>query len=211
LLATHLDYAEILALDVGTLEHSNSNKIFMEAAGMGIFAELIFEMRKWPNQTQMERADSRKEKFAHALEELRSICNHYEGTAWELKVDDTVMADRFLLIALMNMELIGPKLHLAPGADPGDGYLHLVCVREEEREDLSRWLEDQSPGHLSAASFDCRRCRRVEIRGSATARVHVDSQLIEKPVFPLLIKLEPAALRYGVVKVRGSGFGVRSS
>jgi hypothetical protein len=43
----------------------------------------------------------------------------------------------------------------------------------ERAEDLSRWLEDQSPGHLSAASFECRRCRRVEIRGNARAKVHV--------------------------------------
>src|SRR3979490_3355666 len=79
--ATHLDHAEILALDVGMLEHRNDEKNFMEAAGMGVFAELIFEMQKWPQHSQMEMADSRKEKFARALKELRSICDRYEGTA----------------------------------------------------------------------------------------------------------------------------------
>ena len=85
--------------------------------------------------------ESRKEKFAHALEQLQAISRGYEGMAWELKVDDTVITDRFLLIAVMNMELIGPRLHLAPNADPGDGYLGLVFVREGHRSDLCRWLE----------------------------------------------------------------------
>jgi diacylglycerol kinase (ATP) len=202
LLATHLEHAAIGDLDIGTLGHSDSEKMFLECAGVGVFAELMFEMQKWPQQSQMEMADSRKEKFARALKELRSICDRYEGAAWELKVDDTPLADRFLLIALVNMELIGPKLHLAPSADPADGYLDFVCVREAERKDLSRWLEDQSPGHLSAASFECRRCRQVEIHGSTSARIHADSHLIEKPESPLVIKLEPAALSYGMVKER---------
>jgi hypothetical protein len=89
----------------------------MEAAGMGVFAELIFEMQKWPQQSQMKMADSRKEKLARALKELRSICDRCEGTAWELTVDETRVRDRFLLIDLMNMGLIGPKLHNLFGAN----------------------------------------------------------------------------------------------
>jgi diacylglycerol kinase family enzyme len=200
LLAAQLDNAEIRALDIGTVEYGRSSKIFVEAVGMGIFAELIFEMRQWPKQTKMERAESRKEKFTHALEELRSICKRYPGAAWELKVDDKIIADRFLLVALMNLELIGSKLHLAPGADSGDGYLDLICIREGERRHLIQWLDDQSPGDSRAASFKSLRCRRIEIRENASARIHVDSQLMEEPEFPLFIKVEPGALRYGVIK-----------
>jgi diacylglycerol kinase (ATP) len=64
---------------------------------------------------------------------------------WELKADDSIICDRFILIAVMNMELIGPRLHLAPEADPSDGYLDLICVREMHRDAFSRWLHGQSP------------------------------------------------------------------
>jgi hypothetical protein len=56
-----VDQAEIRRLDLGTLMHSSGSKPFLEAAGMRVFAELIFEMKKWPKQAEMERAESRKE------------------------------------------------------------------------------------------------------------------------------------------------------
>ena len=130
LLAAQLDQAEIRHLDLGKVTHGKESKTFLEATGIGVFAELILAMQDWPKKMEMEQAESRKEKFAHALKQLQRISRDYQGMAWELKVDDTVITDRFLLIAVMNMELIGPRLHLAPDADPGDGLLDLVFVRE---------------------------------------------------------------------------------
>jgi hypothetical protein len=43
----------------------------------------------------------------------------------------------------------------------------------------------------------------VEARASNLAAVHVDSHLLEKPDFPLIIELKPAALKYAVVKDGG--------
>jgi diacylglycerol kinase (ATP) len=200
LLASHLDQAEIRRLDLGILTNGNVCKSFLEAAGLGVFVELILEMQKWPKQAEMEQAESREEKFAHALEQLLAISRRCEGAAWELKADDTVIADSFLLIEVMNMELIGPNLHLAPDADPGDGYFDLVCVRERHRENLCRWLEVQSPGQKNTANFERWRCHRVEARTSDIPPVHANSHLIQKPEFPLVIELEPAALEYAVVK-----------
>jgi diacylglycerol kinase (ATP) len=117
-----------------------------------------------------------------------------------VKADEKVIADRFILIAVMNMKLIGPSLCLAPDCDPGDGYLDLICVRERYRQDFCRWLEDQTPWERKAANFEHWRCRRVEARASNLAAVHVDSHLLEKPDFPLIIELKHAALKYAVVK-----------
>jgi diacylglycerol kinase (ATP) len=120
--------------------------------------------------------------------------------AWELKVDDTAITDRFLLIAVMNMELIGPRLYLAPNADPGDGYLELVFVREGHRANLCRWLERQSPGQKHAAKLESRRCHRVAASASNVAPVHIDSHLVQRPEFPVIVELEPAALKYTVLR-----------
>jgi diacylglycerol kinase (ATP) len=200
LLASQLDQAKICHLDLGKVRHGGASKTFLEAAGMGVFVELILAMQDWPKKLEMEQAESRKEKFAHALEELQAISRQYEGIAWELKVDDTVITDRFLLIAVTNMELIGPRLHLAPNADPGDGFLDLVLVREGDRANLCRWLECQSPGQKRAANLESRRCRRVVARPSDVAPVHIDSQLVQRPEFPVIVELEPAALRYTVLR-----------
>src|SRR5262249_8972223 len=108
----------------------------------------------------------REEKFARALEELRKISRGYRGMPLELKADDTIIIDHFLLVAATNIELIGPRLQLAPDADPGDSYLDLVFVRERRRKSLCRWLEHQLPGQKNAADFESRRCRRVEVCAS---------------------------------------------
>ena len=152
----------------------------------------------------MHSAESRNQKLGFALERLQAISRRYSAIEWELKADDTIICDRFILVAVMNMELIGPRLHLAPEADPSDGYLDLVCVRETQRDAFSRWVQEQSPGLKEAADFERRRCRRVEARASSIAPVHVDSHVITKPAFPLVMELQTAALKYALTpRTRG--------
>jgi diacylglycerol kinase (ATP) len=196
LLASQLDQAEILPLDLGTVTHGSGTQTFLEATGAGVFAELIRTMQKWPKNVELEQAESRKEKMAHALRQLQTITRGYQGMELELKVDDIAIRGRFILLAVMNTELIGPKLHLAPEADPSDGFLDLVFIREEHRTDLLQWLECQLPGQKHAAQLENRRCRRVEACAGNIAPVHIDSELVESWNFPLMVGLEPAALQY---------------
>jgi diacylglycerol kinase (ATP) len=114
LLASQLGEAEIRPLDLGKVTHRGGTQTFLEATGAGVFVELIRTMQKWPKTVELEQAESRKEKFAHALQQLQNITRGYEAMELELKVDDSVIKDRFILLAAMNTELIGPKLHLAP-------------------------------------------------------------------------------------------------
>jgi diacylglycerol kinase (ATP) len=195
-LASQLHQTEISSLDLGRTMIRGESKPFLEAAGMGVFVDLILELNNRPKIKELRRAESRTQKFACALDHLLTMSRSYNAIDWELKADDTVVRDRFVLIAVMNVELIGPKLRLAPNADPEDGYLDLVCVRERDRESFSRWLQEQLPGHKTAGNFERRRCRRVEATAATIAPVHVDSDLIKTPQFPLVIEVEPAALKY---------------
>jgi diacylglycerol kinase family enzyme len=61
-LASKLDQAKICHLDLGKVTHGGESETFLEAAGMGVFVELILAMQEWPKNLQMERAESRKEK-----------------------------------------------------------------------------------------------------------------------------------------------------
>jgi diacylglycerol kinase (ATP) len=200
LLATVLDRAEVRHLDLGKVIYGGERSIFLECSGLGVFAELIEAMREWPKREEMEQAESRKEKFAHALKQLQAISRDYQGMALELKADDAVIYGRFIMIAVMNMNLIGPRLNLAPDADPADGMLDLVLIREGSRDHFSHWLECQSPGQQTAARFDSRRCRQIEVNTSTVTPLHIDSHLIQNPAFPVRIEPDPAALKYTVVK-----------
>jgi hypothetical protein len=78
--------------------------------------------------------------------------------------------------------------------------LDLVFVREKNREHFRHWIECQSPGQKTADRFESQRCYRIEVNASTIAPLHIDSRLIQKPVFPLRLELDPAALKYMVVK-----------
>ena len=53
---------------------------FWKPLGMGVFVELILAMQDWPKKMEMEQAESRKERFAQALEQLQAISRAYKGT-----------------------------------------------------------------------------------------------------------------------------------
>jgi diacylglycerol kinase (ATP) len=202
LLAAQLEQAEVCRLDLGKASSGLERKAFLETTGLGVFAELILAMQHWPQNAKMERAESREEKFAHALKQLQAISREYQGIAVQLKADHQAIRDRFLLLAVMNMELIGPRLPLAPQADPGDGFLDLVYVRVTDRDNLCRWLEGQSSGRNDGAPFERRRCRRIEIGAPNDALLHIDSYLMQKPEFPVIFEIEPGALEYSVTAAK---------
>jgi hypothetical protein len=56
----------------------------LECSGLGVFVELLFAMQEWPKTEEMEQAESRIEKFAHALEQIQAISRTYKGMALEL-------------------------------------------------------------------------------------------------------------------------------
>jgi diacylglycerol kinase family enzyme len=93
-LASHLDRADLRYLDLGKVTHGNESNTFLECAGLGAFVELILAMQDWPRKEKMQQAESREEKFAHALQELQKISRAQKGIAAELKVDDEVISDR---------------------------------------------------------------------------------------------------------------------
>jgi diacylglycerol kinase (ATP) len=196
LLATHLEQAEVRRLDLGKASFGFERKAFLETAGLGVFAELILAMQHWPENAKMEQAESREEKFAHAMKQLQAISQEYQGVALELQADNEAICGDFLLIAVMNMELIGPRLPLAPKADPGDGFLDLVYVRVCDRDNLCRWLEGQASGQNNAAPFENRRCRRIEVCAANSTLLHIDSHLMQNPEFPVIFEIQTGALAY---------------
>ena len=193
---------ELLASQLGSSRNTSSrswksdapqwNSNFFGSHRAGVFVELIRAMQNWPKKVELEQAESRKEKFAHALRQLQIISHGYEGMEFELKVDDSIIKDRFILLAVMNTELIGPKLHLAPDANPTIVFWILFLSVRSIGPNSVDGLNVNFPGKNIQAQLENRRCRRVEVCGGNIPPVHIDSDLVQSWNFPLTIKLEPA-------------------
>lgn len=78
----------------------------------------------------------------------------------------------------MNIKLAGPNMDLAPDADPGDGQLDVVLMREDEREEFDVYLADCIRGEGNAEQWQVRRLKEVQVEWSGR-HFHVDDQVYE--------------------------------
>ena len=75
----------------------------------------------------------------------------------------------------MNIRHIGPNLHLAPNADPGDGMLDVAMVTSANETDLSRYFSEAIETKHPQQGWPVRRARRIEIEWDNFS-VHIDDQ-----------------------------------
>ena len=94
----------------------------------------------------------------------------------EIGIDGATVAGRFAVLEIASIPLIGPRLPLAPAADPSDRSLDICFIGDggEERQRLARWLGD--PEGAGPAPVSVRHAQRVTIHGQFR-RVRLDSKL----------------------------------
>jgi diacylglycerol kinase family enzyme len=134
-----------------------------------------------------DHSDAELARDRHVLEEM--ICA-YAVQACEVLLDDETVTGTFLAVHVMNLSSIGPNLRLAPGADPSDGWLDIVLVRDGEQEQFADFVTAERRGKHLEARFPVRQSRSVRLRWEG-AEVHVDDEFYQPG--------EPAELRAYVV------------
>lgn len=115
--------------DMGHLRAPWGEDYFVEGAGVGFFAEVL--------------ASYDPEKGKSILRSLESIVGILEkGFCREtiIELPDRTLKDGFLLVEILNTNAVGPRLKFAPDADPTDGLLHVVCIKESQQEGFLQYL-----------------------------------------------------------------------
>lgn len=162
----------IKKFDIGRIYGLSKNKFFLESFGVGIFPDLIHEM---DNKQELSDVDTPEKSLARALEVLHNLVMDAEAKFCRIKIDDREYKGNFLLVEIMNTTSIGPKLNLAPLADPGDGWFDVVLIDEKQREQLADYVEKKLQGIEQVPFFDLLRARKMEIFWDGT-KAHVDDQ-----------------------------------
>lgn len=159
--------------DCGKVSGIKGDEIFLEGVGMGIFPELITEMKK--------QEVGPEEKLDRTLKVLLKMVKKYKARKAKIELDGFSIKGSFLMVEVMNTRYIGPKLHLAPEAEPGDGYLNLVMIPENKREELEAYVKSLIAGETS---YDLRKLvfslkvQKLKIKWKGS-KVHVDDALDE--------------------------------
>jgi diacylglycerol kinase (ATP) len=160
-----LQSARSVRLDIGCLSAPWGEKTFVEAAGVGFLAAMLRGGRsvrarlKRFIKTTGRPAEKRLRGAARGT--ARLIQGHV-GRHYEVRADGEDLSGEYLAVEAMNIRTIGPRLLLAPHADPGDGLLDLVLVKPGDRAALVDYVASLGTAAALPPTIS-RRVRRAEI------------------------------------------------
>lgn len=121
-------------LDIGSVKSPWGTARFLEAFGVGLFADLLLTAGKGKKP---EGADNLRK--GRAL--LQKVLKDAKPIDIEVIVDGRSVRGEFLGVEVMNIPFTGPALPLAEKADASDGKLDVIFFEVDKRKELIDWLE----------------------------------------------------------------------
>jgi diacylglycerol kinase (ATP) len=166
-LIARLDRPVRLGFDVGLVSAPWGRDYFLEAFGYGLYADVLAAY-------DPEKGKSVLRSFNAITQILPGYSIHHPP----VQVDGEDYSNGYLLFELLNTPAFGPRVKLAPQADPGDGWFDLVVVREDNRDSLlayaSSLLSEALP---DLPSVEVQRTRCVEIEWPGDFPFHLDGEV----------------------------------
>ena len=147
---------------------------FIEGSGIGIFSDVMLRLDAREN-IELAHADGADERISTVLELLIAEAGACPAKRLHALLDGEDISGDYLLLEAMNIKAIGPNLHLAPLADPGDDYFDLVCVRADEREKLRTYLTACLEARLVPFDLTVRRGKHLQLTWEGFS-VHIDDE-----------------------------------
>ena len=112
-------------------------RFIVEGVGIGSVADTIAKLK----------ARHRKATVLQACATLSKRLKKKNGARKaRVQTDSRTIEDTFAILEVLNFGYIGPRLRLAPDADPFDGCLDVVCVGADQRSAFIAWLESHGAG-----------------------------------------------------------------
>jgi diacylglycerol kinase (ATP) len=178
--------------DVGRIDAHSNSEFFIESFGFGIFPRLIKKIKK----LEAHETDTADKEFETALTILIDLARTYKAVPCSVIIDGKDYTGNYVMAEVMNIRSLGPRLVLAPEADPGDGYFDVLLISEKKREQLINYMEKISTGAKARFPFKTIKGRNIQINWSGKD-MHIDDQLIKKyKPLPLEIKLLDAMIDF---------------
>ena len=182
-------------LDLGEVASASGSATFVESVGGGPAAELIARGKDVEKDAKLLGHETDR-----ALHLLGKVLREALPLRWEISVGSEDLSGEYLAVEVLNVRFVGPNVPLAPDADPFDGMLDLVVIRDEDREGIREYVHRR----LNFASgtmppLRTERVDRVTLVAPAGVRLHVDdgswpdAEPLEKPI-ALDVRCLPGAI-----------------
>ena len=155
-------------VDLGFARGPWGEELFIEAWGLGVFPRMLKNAELLEKMTAAERAKLGPTK--HGIELMIDLVRSGHARHWSVTVDGRDLSGDYIMLEAMNIRYIGGGIELAPAANPTDGMLDVVVVREEDRASFIEYLR----GMRSGESF-VHRGKQLEISCAETL-AHLDDE-----------------------------------
>ena len=165
-----LEHPKKVAFDLGYVRSPFGEDYFLEAVGCGLFADLLYDYDPEEGKSVLR-----------AFDTVKDVLAGYEPKRWEVSLDGKVLNGEYLGIEVLNTKATGPRLKLAPDAEPTDGLFDVVLVKPPETDKLLAYV-----GTLLTDSFDAlenvdiMRGKKLELSWNGSP-IHLDAELRPGP------------------------------
>lgn len=159
-------------VDLGLITGPWGEEMFFEAAGLGVFPRMLEIAADYERMSAAER--KRAGEPPHGIELMIELVRSTPARPWKVRVDDRDLFGDYVMLEAMNIRQIGGAIDLAPAAVATDGLLHVIAVREADRQSFLAYLSQLRDGAPPAMSFSCP-ARRIEIECAETV-AHIDDE-----------------------------------
>jgi diacylglycerol kinase (ATP) len=158
--------------DLWEVESTWGRSRCVETVGGGLFAEMLARAASVHDEPAGE------ENIDFGLQLLNQVLQEIEPQRWELEIDGHRFREQLLAVEAMNVRELGPNLPLAPEGDPSDGFLDVVLLRPENRDELAAYAAARlRDGEGEMPRFEVHRGSRVLLEPAEGCRLHVDDLL----------------------------------
>jgi diacylglycerol kinase (ATP) len=166
--------ARPIGFDAGVVHGPWGATSFIEGAGVGLLASAISQP-DFRDIFALARLDNREERITSGQRWLKERLGKWPAKELKLTLDDKDLSGEYILLEVMNIQHIGPSLHFAPDADPGDGLLDVVLFSAADRGKLGDYLASRLEGHFHPPQWTVPRGKHLQLRWDGS-EMHVDDK-----------------------------------
>lgn len=140
-------------LDIGCVTTPHGVNYFLEAMGIGMFADLLEKYNPEDGKS-----------IGRAMQTLLKTLNDYQPKFFHVNVDGQDFSGSYILFEVMNTPTMGYHYRLAPDAQPDDGQFDLVLIHANQRESYIKFIRSVLTGTLERLpDVSIQRGRKLEI------------------------------------------------
>jgi diacylglycerol kinase (ATP) len=165
---------------VGQATSPWSKDLFVEGVGLGLFSKLMSILDTVDDEADVDFSTA-EDKMNRNLTSLMVLLSEFSPIELKINLDDQEISGSFLFMEIMNIKYVGPKLSLAPEADPADGHLECVLLDAADREDFAEYLTLQISGKDAPAPLKLIKARTFEFQWGGQP-IHLDDEIWTKGI-----------------------------